>query len=276
MKIEKFLKSLQGVTADDLDPDERSLLKSVLGDDEPEIEDEPVSADGLLAKALGTIDNLAKAMMGGKGKAPAEKDDDEGDEEEDEDAKDEAEEDEEDEDRLEEAVKDLAGQLDHEEKEEKVKKSMGYHEDADVTVEDLAKSLLDQYRAVHADEGASVLEAVTDLAKSVKAQAAEIETLKKSLAEQGGRPVPTLAPFELRKSIDTKAGELGLPGRDDAVSSMQKAFAACTNDPDLVPMNKSITATDVQAVENAYSTMAPEALEAIKPLLARAKDIAPE
>jgi hypothetical protein len=271
MKIEEFLKSLQGVTVDDLAPDEVELLKGVLGDVDPEPEAEPATAEGLLAKAVAGLTDLVKSMKGKPAEKPEDDDEDEADEDEDsaadkaEDEK-EDEEDEEDEDRLEEAVKDLTAGLD---KEEKVKKSMEH----EVTVEDLAKSLLDQYRDENTDTEQKQNEVITDLAKAVKAQGETIEGLRKSLADMGSRPVPTLTPFELRKAIDTVAGQNGLPARDAAVAVMQKAFEHCTQTPDAVPMNKAITATDVQAVEDAYAHNNAEWLEGVKPLLARAESI---
>lgn len=270
MKIDEFLKSLQGVTVDDLAPDEVELLKGVLGDVDPEPEAEPATAVGLLAKAVAGLTDLVKSMKGKPAGTPDNDDEDEDEADEDEDSADDKaedeQEDEEDEDRLEEAVKDLTAGLD---KEEKVKKSMEH----EVTVEDLAKSLLDQYRAENADTEQKQNEVITDLAKAVKAQGETIEELRKALADMGSRPVPTLAPFELRKAIDTVAGQKGLPARDAAVAVMQKAFEHCTQNPDAVPMNKAITATDVQAVEDAYAHNNAEWLEGVKPLLARAESV---
>ena len=219
--IDTFLKSLQGVSADDLDPSVRAELATLLGDEPEPVAAAPTSSEGLLAKAVAGLTDLVKSMGGGKGK-PSMDDDEEDDEDEEADDDEAAEKkDDEEDDRLEEAVKELAGELD--DKEEKVKKSMA--QENEVTVEELAKSLLDQYRAVHE---APQLEVVSDLTKAVQAQGEEIASLKKALAEQGSRPVPTLAPFELRKAIDTKAGEMGLPDREAAVSVMQKAFEHCT------------------------------------------------
>lgn len=266
MKVEDFLKSLQGVTADDLAPEELALLKGAIGDTE---EPEPApSPEGLLAKAMNIIESLTK------GRKPEAKPEDE--EEEDKGGKPKEDEDEE-ERKLAEAAELLAQQVEHEEEEEKeAKKSMD-----EITVEALAKSLYDQIKAGEAGTANAQTEVLSDLVKSlqtqqetIKAQGERVAKLEKSLDEIGSRPVGTqVAPFELRKAIDTQAGTMGLPAKDAAVAVMQKAFMYCTNHPDEVQMSKAISATDVQAVEGAYNSRDPEELGAVKPLIERAQSI---
>lgn len=280
MKVEDFLKSLQGVTADDLPADELALLKSAIGDDEPE--PEAPDATGLLAKALGIIEGLAKGFKPKPGEKPDE--DEEGkpkgngkpkpDEDEDEEER-----------RLAEAAELLAeGEETEEQKKERMNKAMGLiptpPEDG-IDIKDFVKGVLAQVREEQEPIADKQTEVLGDLVKSLQAQQETIEAqgkviadLQKSISEMSSRPVGTqVAPFEMRKSVDTQAGAMGLPNKAGAAEVMQKAFMHCTNHSGEVQVAKAISATDVQAVEGAYASRDPEELAAVKPLLDRAQSI---
>ena len=256
-RIEEFLKSLQGITADDLDPELQAELEAVLPDSQETGEEK-----GFLGKALSIIDRLVK----GRGSDKA--DEDEEDEEDEEDKK--GEEDEE-------AQLEAAAALLRDKGMKKGLLVVDTNEDSqEPSLEDLTKALLDGYRATEkpttAPDGAKTLEAMASLAQVVKDQEARIVEMKKALDEQARRPVGTIVPFDL-KTIDVSAGGLGMPPKDQAVSLMQKAFEHCRLHQAEMPMQKAIGATEVQAVENAYAYNDADAMRGVKPLLERAKTL---